>query len=126
MKSAQDDKLLSANDVINFIFKMAPRLIKRVYTTDFYIIKLKKWTCGRKASTSYWTQLCVKTVSRRKRGCISPTITKQQDTGIQVKNVIWEAVDIPVRHATLTICKRKRMSHLILQTRLYKELKVCQ
>ena len=32
MKSAQDDRLLSANDVINLIFKMAPRLIKRVYT----------------------------------------------------------------------------------------------
>ena len=31
MKSAQDDRLLSANDVINLIFKMAPRLIKRVY-----------------------------------------------------------------------------------------------
>ena len=30
MKSAQDDRLLSANDVINLIFKMAPRLIKRV------------------------------------------------------------------------------------------------
>ena len=29
MKSA---RLLSANDVINLIFKMAPRLIKRVYT----------------------------------------------------------------------------------------------
>ena len=32
MKSAQDDRLLSANDVINLIFKMAPRLIKRVYS----------------------------------------------------------------------------------------------
>ena len=31
MKSAQADRLLSANDVINLIFKMAPRLIKRVY-----------------------------------------------------------------------------------------------
>ena len=31
IKSAQDDKLLSANDVINLIFKMAPRLIKSVY-----------------------------------------------------------------------------------------------
>ena len=31
MKSAQDDRLLSANDVINWIFKMAPRLIKRVH-----------------------------------------------------------------------------------------------
>ena len=31
MKSAQDDRLLSANDVINLIFKMAPRVIKRVY-----------------------------------------------------------------------------------------------
>ena len=32
MKSAQDDRLLSANDVINVIFKMVPWLIKRVYT----------------------------------------------------------------------------------------------
>ena len=31
MKSAQDDRLLSANDVINLTFKMAPRLIKRLY-----------------------------------------------------------------------------------------------
>ena len=31
MKSAQDDRSLSANDVINLIFKMAPRLFKRVY-----------------------------------------------------------------------------------------------
>ena len=31
MKSAQDDRLLSANDVMNLTFKMAPRLIKRVY-----------------------------------------------------------------------------------------------
>ena len=31
MKSAQDDRLLSANDVINLMFKMALRLIKRVY-----------------------------------------------------------------------------------------------
>ena len=31
MNSAQDDRVLSANDVINLILKMAPRLIKRVY-----------------------------------------------------------------------------------------------
>ena len=31
MKSTQDDRLLSANDVINLTFKIAPRLIKRVY-----------------------------------------------------------------------------------------------
>ena len=30
MKSAQDDRLLSANDVINLKFKIAPRVIKRV------------------------------------------------------------------------------------------------
>ena len=35
MKSAQDDKALSAaNDVINLIFKMAPRLIERVHNTE--------------------------------------------------------------------------------------------
>ena len=32
MKSAQDDRLLSANDVINLTFKMAPPLIQRAYT----------------------------------------------------------------------------------------------
>ena len=32
MESAQDDRLFSANDVINLIFKMAPRLIKKVYS----------------------------------------------------------------------------------------------
>ena len=32
--SAKDDRLLSANDVINLIFKMAPRLIKRVYRAE--------------------------------------------------------------------------------------------
>ena len=36
MKSAQDDRLPSANDVINLIFKMAPRLIKRVYTVAYF------------------------------------------------------------------------------------------
>ena len=36
MKSVQDDRLLSANDVINLIFKMAPRLIKRVYSLYTY------------------------------------------------------------------------------------------
>ena len=36
MKSAQDDRLLSANDVINLIFKMAPRLIKRVYISGIF------------------------------------------------------------------------------------------
>ena len=38
MKSAQDDRLLSANDVINLTFKMAPRLIKRVYTGSIITI----------------------------------------------------------------------------------------
>ena len=37
-------------------------------------------------------------------GCISQTITKQPDTGIQVKNVIWEAVNILVRLGILAIC----------------------
>ena len=40
MKSAQDDRLLSANDVINLIFKMAPRLIKRVY---IFVVALQKY-----------------------------------------------------------------------------------
>ena len=43
-------------------------------------------------------------------GCISPTITKQPETGIQVKNVIWEAVNIQLR---LDLYK-KMMTHLIL------------
>ena len=36
-ESAQDDKLLSANDVISLIFKMAPRLIKRVYIAGYLL-----------------------------------------------------------------------------------------
>ena len=39
--------------------------------------------------------LCEDCIEEKDR-CISPTITKQQDTGIQEKNVIWEAVDIPL------------------------------
>ena len=40
MKSAQDDRLLSTNDVINLIFKMAPRLIKRVYIIFVSVVNL--------------------------------------------------------------------------------------
>ena len=36
MKSAQDDRLLSANDVINLIFKMAPRLTKGYIANIFF------------------------------------------------------------------------------------------
>ena len=57
------------------------------------------------------TTLCV---LRRKMSCISQTITKQPETGIQRKNVIWEAADYPVRLGTLTVCIRKMMTHLIL------------
>ena len=59
-------------------------------------------------------KLCVKIVSRRNMSCISPTITKQSETGIEIQNVIWEAVNIGVRFGTLTICIRKTMTHLIL------------
>ena len=50
----------------------------------------------------------------KKDGCISPPITKQPETAIQVKNVIWEAVNIRVRLRTLTICIRKMMTHWFL------------
>ena len=46
MKSAQDDKLLSANDVINLTFKMAPRLIKRVYRVLFIPCHVKLFVPG--------------------------------------------------------------------------------
>ena len=67
-----------------------------------------------KGSTSCWTQLCVKIVSRRKIGCISQTIMKQPETGVQGKNVSWETADIPVRLGTLVICIRKKMTNFIL------------
>ena len=41
MKSVWDYRLLSANDVINLIFKMAPRLIKRVYSEPHWALHLK-------------------------------------------------------------------------------------
>ena len=40
-------------------------------------------------------------------GCISPTITKQPKTGIQVKNVFWEAANMQLRLGTLMIVYKK-------------------
>ena len=40
MKSVQHDRLLSANEVINLIFKIALRLIKRVYRNNFKLIRV--------------------------------------------------------------------------------------
>lgn len=53
------------------------------------------------------TTLCEDCIEE-KDGCISQTITKQPDTGIQVKNVIWESVNILVRLGIHAICIKKQ------------------
>ena len=58
MKSAQDDRLLSANDVINLIFKMAPRLIKRVYRTHRFHVAVHLFS-----NRSQETSKCGKNIS---------------------------------------------------------------
>ena len=96
-------------------FEMEVRATHQGFCPELYklVCKIgKEVDLWQEISTSYMIQLCGKTVSRRKIGFISPTITKQQNTSIEVKNVIWEAVDI--RLGTLTICVRRRMARLIL------------
>ena len=92
-------------------FEMTMRAKEFVSNCTIWFIRWpKKSTCGRKGSTSCWTQICVKIVSWRKIECISRMITKQPETGFQGKNVIWEvweAADIPVRLGTLVTCIKK-------------------
>ena len=50
-------------------FEMAVRATHQGVCHELYklVCKKKKSTCGKKGSTSYWTQLCVKTYRKEKR-----------------------------------------------------------
>ena len=57
MKSARDDRLLSANDVINLKFKIAPRVIKRVCKgiVFFFLFFFYKFQVYARAFVRIWT-----------------------------------------------------------------------